>query len=455
MIRQDAGAELLKIYCLTYPQEIDLSLPSDQIGAFTMRINFLELLLAQEPVLKTLNREQRNVLVAETVRKLEAKLNLPGIYGPISLDATAMAGGRLMNDEKSDRLKENCEQEALSAPLSSEILTPCGNAVPAIVTSGLDVLTLHEKNFIRSYIPLSYPTATVVGDADPDYNCHGYAWHMSRESIYGPWSEKVSIQTNQPKDYYVTDGSYNTGGTTAVIAYSGDHSAIPEGSSALEGMSVSRSSDDDYYISKWGAGYLMRHAPKEVPPGSGDLVGYYSIAPAHTVTIHGATSLASGQVYTFTSLVTGGCVATPQYQWAYCVGTGSYINLGTASSQSFTMGMADVTLRLAVQKGAKLAYDYHTITYDSQLSVSISGPSYLCQGQTAQFTANITGGSGTVTSVSWWSKFAVGFVNSNSLQQSITMGTRNIFLSVTVVEGDQTVSVTKIVYYTDLLPKRP
>lgn len=114
------------------------------------------------------------------------------------------------------------------------------------------------------------------------------------------------------------------------------------------------------------------------------------------------------------------------------------------------MGSQDVTLRLAVQKGAKLVYDYHTVTYAvAPLSVSITGPSYMDGGETYQFTAVITGGSGTVTSVSWWAKWAVGFVDSHSITQMVTMGTHDIYLRVTVVKGGQTVTVFKTIGYND------
>jgi hypothetical protein len=350
------------------------------------------------------------------------------------------------------RLKEIYEQFAISEPQSGVILTPCGTVVPGTVSSETNAFTEYEKSFAQSYVTIYYPTATIVGDADPAYNCHGYAWHMSRYSIYGPWYEKVSIQTDQPKDYYVEDGSYNTGGTLAVISYTIDHSAIPEGAVLPYDMEGAQSSE--YYISKWGTGYLMRHLPTDVPSGYGTPEGYFSIAPAHTVSIVGPTSLASGQTYTFTSLVRNGCDAVPTYQWAYCVGTGSYINLGTASSQSFTMGTQNITLRLAVQKGTKLVYDYHTVAVEYlPLSVSISGPTYMSQGQTSQFTAVITGGTGTVTSVSWWAKNAVGFVDSHSVTQSITMGLKNILLRVTVIKGVETVSVYKTVYYSIYSPE--
>lgn len=458
MNRQDAGVELLKVYCTTYPQDFDASLPADRIGAFTMKISFLELLLGQEPVLKTLDLKQCVVLLEESVRKLETKLNYPDIYGQNSIDATVMAGFRLMAEEKtrelmqasdsSARLQELYQQVVGTEPLSSGIYTPCGTEVPGTITAGIAALTGYEKSFIQSYIPISYPSATIVGDADPAYNCHGYGWHMSRESIYGPWTAKVSIQTSQPKNYYVTDGSYKTGGTTVVVSYTIDHSAIPEGTSVQYDMVAPK--DSGYYISKWGTGYLMRHMPTDVPSGYGTPQGYYSIAPDHTVTIVGPTSMTSGQTSTFTSTVLNGCNATPTYQWAYRIGTGSYVNLGTSSSQSITMGTQDVTLRLAVQKGAKLVYDYHTVTYAvAPLTVTISGPAYMSSGQSAQFTAVITGGSGTVTSVSWWAKWAVGFVNSYSINQMITMGTHDIYLRVTVVKGGQTVTALGGVNYSE------
>lgn len=462
MNRQDAGVELLKVYCATYPRDFDASLPADRIGAFTMKIGFLELLLGQEPVLKTLDLKQCAVLLEESLRKLETKLNYPDIYGRISIDATVMAGFRLMTSEKTGELMRQLDEAARllelyrqvvgSEPLAGQILTPCGNPVPGTVTEGMAALTGYEKSFIQSYIPISYPSATIVGDADPAYNCHGYAWHMSRDSVYGPWIEKASIQTSQPKDYYVTDGSYKTGGTTVVVSYTVDHSAIPEGTSVLNGMNAPK--DSGYYISKWGTGYLMRHLPTDVPSGYGTPQGYYSIAPAHTVNIVGPTSMTSGQTSTFTSTVLNGCNATPTYQWAYRIGTGSYINLGTSSSQAFTMGTQDVTLRLAVQKGAKLVYDYHTVIYAvAPLTVSISGPKYLSSGQTSQFTAVITGGSGAVTSVSWYARWAVGFVNSHSITQMVTMGTHDIWLRVTVVKGVETVTALKTVYYSEYSPE--
>jgi hypothetical protein len=98
------------------------------------------------------------------------------------------------------------------------------------------------------------------------YNCHGYAWHISTggsqigiDQIYHggvtPYMAGVNpsyAQTN----YNGTQGKLR-------VRYSGDHSAVT-------------TYENNKFISKWGPVSLVKHNPNDVPPGYGVPATYWT-----------------------------------------------------------------------------------------------------------------------------------------------------------------------------------
>lgn len=110
-----------------------------------------------------------------------------------------------------------------------------------------------------------HPKAQYYGEADGEYNCHAYAWHMS-EGGGKIWINR-NLVTGYPSVYW-EDGSFvaTTSGdsyATKVSYHSDDHSAI---TTVVPG----------YFISKWGPTCLWRHRYDDCPYNASDL-RYYKL----------------------------------------------------------------------------------------------------------------------------------------------------------------------------------
>ena len=116
-------------------------------------------------------------------------------------------------------------------------------------------------------------SCVVISNYSRQYNCHGYAWHIStggnQTAIfqyidYGSYIEntyavEAYVSGNSPS---YTQTSYNNQGKLRV-RYSGDHSAVTTFSSGL-------------YLSKWGPGSVVRHSANDVPFGYGSPSTYWT-----------------------------------------------------------------------------------------------------------------------------------------------------------------------------------
>ncbi len=106
-------------------------------------------------------------------------------------------------------------------------------------------------------------SCVVISNSSNDYNCHGYAWNMFQ--INGR-----TVALDEPNggavSTYINDNSFVSTSNSSLygvrVRYSGDHSAVV---TALTNR----------YISKWGAGPVVRHAPGDVPPSYYSPYAYY------------------------------------------------------------------------------------------------------------------------------------------------------------------------------------
>ncbi|GGM89227.1 hypothetical protein GCM10010967_22510 [Dyadobacter beijingensis] len=118
------------------------------------------------------------------------------------------------------------------------------------------------------------PSCVVLNDYTRQYNCHGYAWHVSTGG------NKIGIDqvTHGGVTPYVsgvnpsyTQTIYNGTQGKLRVRYSGDHSAVT-------------TYDAGKYISKWGAGPLVKHNSNDVMPGYGVPSSYWTCKYAPPLT---------------------------------------------------------------------------------------------------------------------------------------------------------------------------
>ncbi|MBN2769190.1 MAG: hypothetical protein JXR90_00690, partial [Spirochaetes bacterium] len=134
---------------------------------------------------------------------------------------------------------------------ATTIYTPKGSSLTAY--NNMPYMSNEDKDYWSDWVSTYYPNASEVGyrSATYNYNCHGYAWHVS-EGGSQVWIG-LSGYDEDPEDVediYWTDGSYTE--TTEPYAskisyYADNHSAI-------------QTSTQGIYRSKWGYTCLMQHA---------------------------------------------------------------------------------------------------------------------------------------------------------------------------------------------------
>jgi hypothetical protein len=204
------------------------------------------------------------------------------------------------------------------AQTSTTLYTPKGT--PLTAYTSMPYMSNAEKDYWADEIAYYYPNATEVNyrSATNNYNCHGFAWHVSEggsqawiglggydpdpsvvEDVY--WTDLSYIETTEP---YASKISY----------YTGNHSAIK---TATQGI----------YRSKWSYKCLMEHArdygPAEYQMGNRK---YYKLNPGITGSTAG---LCVGNQRAFSSDVS---ISGSTYTWSRATGLLDYVSgSGTTS----------------------------------------------------------------------------------------------------------------------------
>ena len=141
----------------------------------------------------------------------------------------------------------------------SQINTPNGVQVPAsalFVYTGIpNSALIADQNAILN--GLFGNSVTLVSSYSRNYNCHGYAWHVStggsQIAIRQPTSGGVDYYTYGSNPSYTQIANNNT--AKLRVRYTGDHSAVT-------------TSVPNVFISKWGPSGLYRHNSNHVPNGT-------------------------------------------------------------------------------------------------------------------------------------------------------------------------------------------
>lgn len=298
--RPDVGKILLAHYEQMDPRSVeDVTTTLDQ-GRISADFAYVETLLAQEEVLRSLSEKEQLQLLEETLAKSKSKQTFVDVYGIVGQEHSVFVMAKVLQhvapssqaftDAAVSQFTETgsmadvytlnaliaqahqilgIDQDtilALEGDTSIQdhggvVHTPNGTRVPVVVVT--TELTPSQISEYNSYVATNYPSATRETNASHKYNCHSYAWYST--------STSNNIWMNTPgDDRYWQDGSYVSvdirfQGPNDRISYaSDDHSAI-----------VAYSPTGPYmYRSKWGQLPRMYHALNYSPYNSSTLKAY-------------------------------------------------------------------------------------------------------------------------------------------------------------------------------------
>ena len=148
--------------------------------------------------------------------------------------------------------------------------------------------TTDMENIINDVVT-NHPNAIIRGAATRDYNCHSYAWY-SQDLNNTHWIKKQTHDGVYQLSKYWTSDLYESclESEAEKIHYSdGDHSAIKL--------------SNGNYLSKWGQGPLVEHAPMDCPYLKTN-INYYRIRTTPlpgSITITGTTPVVTNQSYNY------------------------------------------------------------------------------------------------------------------------------------------------------------
>ena len=144
---------------------------------------------------------------------------------------------------------------------TTSVKTPCGATVSDtwVVTgnTGFSVAEIaYWKNEVANF------GATYLQDPTWTYNCHGYAWHMKPNNASAVWIGR-SLSTAHNIYWHSTNGGYVEVAESSATHV--DYDSPPK--DPLNPGNHSAIRESQYlYVSKWGQGPLVRHAPYATLP---------------------------------------------------------------------------------------------------------------------------------------------------------------------------------------------
>lgn len=109
--RKDAGNFLLEKYKGMDPNALDQTWSSLQKGEYAANFYFVEILLAQEVILKKLQKIQKESLLNECIRKAQEKQKYPEVFGMLSFENIGLIAGRIMLIENFEPLIQKIETD--------------------------------------------------------------------------------------------------------------------------------------------------------------------------------------------------------------------------------------------------------------------------------------------------------------------------------------------------------
>ncbi|GEM_PF-2997161 len=195
--------------------------------------------------------------------------------------------------------------------------------------------------------------AEIIGSSSAQYNCHGYAWHVSDGGNYVLINSPESYFSGDSTTYVQTTNTYDSLRKIVYFyEYAGGHSAIS-------------TNEEGYVISKWGgAGPLVRHAIFDFP-WLGDSIP--DSATFYEIDIEGNDNISVGGSLNLTTLN----ITNATYNWSgddyYICGTGnSYVGtiIGLKETPAY--------IRAPVKVEITSPYSNTTIKGDRKNYISVS-----------------------------------------------------------------------------------
>ena len=223
---------------------LDITRKTNEVsrGHFSIKCFVLEYLISQDENLLSISNTQKGIINSSLNIIRQERESNPAWLGNIHDYAMNLI---------TDRMTRKTLPTRSITPAS--VYTPNGTLVndTYIINEYDYVYSQDELSNLANYLYVNYNGAVLLAQPSVKYNCHAYAWHMSE----GGTEVWMGYQTNTAENVYWTDNSYTEVpeciATKVSYPETANHSAIRV--------------DSIWYISKWGAGPLVRHHPDDCP----------------------------------------------------------------------------------------------------------------------------------------------------------------------------------------------
>lgn len=267
--RQDAAKVILNSFQGTVVSFEETAVSKDYTTLSYIDEMFLEYFIASDSIKGFSSQDNQQDLKKIVERKLEERAKDES-YSLNSLEPLIR-----INKKKNLEIKYSYTLEYQVPLRSSVIHTFFGKSLNGDSNSEY---SSSEITAITNYYVSNYPDASLISPASNLYNCHSYAWHNS-STTNNVWINAYYQGAFQLERYWIDDlyFSCNESSAEKVHYYLSDHSAII--------LSTGN------YISKWGSGPLMEHAPNYGPYANMSYRNYYYIRtnPLDVISITGNT----------------------------------------------------------------------------------------------------------------------------------------------------------------------
>ncbi|MBR6285533.1 MAG: T9SS type A sorting domain-containing protein [Bacteroidaceae bacterium] len=326
-----------------------------------VKIAALDLLITEENILNKFDKSTKSQII-DGVKARAVSVTDPFFVNVSNSLLSSFGVGVFRSYEPGGSIKDSTHVK---------IYTPNGTLIPtAIIYSGPDYIDSIKKAKWDEAVSL-HPGIKFEKEADWKYNCHGYAWHMIPNNASPVW---INDEDGLIIPNYWNDGSYIRvpEAISTHVYYSDDHSAIRINSNE--------------YISKWGPGPLVRHAPENTSFGLP--IGYFRIAPKIT----GPDVVSSESSFSIDNMPPNSTI-----EWR--VSNGDVVIISgqgttTVSVHSVSYGKVTITANIKY-KGETIATPQKTITASIE-SLGESINFYTVTGEEGCWASNMVGNTFTI-----------------------------------------------------------
>lgn len=109
--RRDSGKILLYKYIKMDPKALNVNWSIKKQGDYALKFYFIEILIAQNAILSTLQKTERESLLKECIRKAQEKIQNSQFYGTSSFTTIGLIVGRILLIEKFDLLGQRIQTD--------------------------------------------------------------------------------------------------------------------------------------------------------------------------------------------------------------------------------------------------------------------------------------------------------------------------------------------------------